>query len=147
MSRRWPMVSWELEEAARSKLFVPRVDGVGEQPQYDARRCFKSAQIVALRAGRGPQESLTSPIPHAIAARGIINEQSDQHTSVLADARHTRAVRGGRNQAATGRTVLQRSQTRAFGFGFSKVHAVQTQAPPMVGTGASGAGAASAAAA
>jgi len=27
------MVSWELEEAARSKLFVPRVDGVGEQPQ------------------------------------------------------------------------------------------------------------------
>jgi len=141
------MVSWELEEAARSKLFVPRVDGVGEQPQYDARRCFKSAQIVALRAGRGPQESLTSPIPHAIAARGIINEQSDQHTSALGDARHTRAARGGRNQAATGRTVLQRSQTRAFGFGFSKVHAVQTQAPPMVGTGASGAGAASAAAA
>ena len=146
------MVSWELEEAARSKLFVPRVDGVGEQPQYDARRCFKSAQIVALRAGRGPQESLTSPIPHAIAARGIINEQSDQHTSALADARHTRAARGGREpsvqvQAATGRTVLQRSQTRAFGFGFSKVHAVQTQAPPMVGTGASGAGAASAAAA
>ena len=144
------MVSWELEEAARSKLFVPRVDGVGEQPQYDARRCFKSAQIVALRAGRGPQESLTSPIPHAIAARGIINEQSDQHTSALADARHTRAARGGRTpsvQAATGRTVLQRSQTRAFGFGFSKVHAVQTQAPPMVGTGASGAGAASAAAA
>ena len=43
--------------------------------------------------------------------------------------------------------MLQISQTRAFGFGFSKVHAVQTQAPPMVGTGASGAGAASAAAA
>ena len=85
------MVSWELEEAARSKLFVPRVDGVGEQPQYDARRCFKSAQIVALRAGRGPQESLTSPIPHAIAARGIINEQSDQHPNVVADTRHTGA--------------------------------------------------------
>ena len=119
------------------------VDGVsGSRNMTRGRRCSNQNHSAAFRTGWVPllRRYGWGRTSHAM--------DDDQHTSALADARHTRAARGGRKaQAATGRTVLQRSQTRAFGFGFSKVHAVQTQAPPMVGTGASGAGAASAAAA
>ena len=120
-----------------------RVDGVaGSRDMTRASRCVQN-HSAAFRTGW--IQSLLVQV--SLGGKRAIG---DQHTSALGDARHTRAARGGRKpsvQAATGRTVLQRSQTRAFGFGFSKVHAVQTQAPPMVGTGASGAGAASAAAA
>ena len=138
----WGTWQFVAREAASSKRKQPR-----KQPQYDAKA--PSVQNPALRV-RGPYEYGGSKKRLSLLVHILLdtNEPCDQHTSVLADARHTRAVRVGRKaQAATGRTVLQRSQTRAFGFAFSKVHAVQTQAPLMVGTGARGAGAASAAAA